>query len=137
MTDDDEAALFRLHGLPPPGKGAPAAGRAAHRPVAGHSRTLDAACLYRELCRRGLTGREAARAVTTMLGTSRARILKYQQHAIEAANTEHDRRGAEFVVARHWQGMIRHSWHQLSPKARDALKPIVDYRLMGAHPPTT
>lgn len=50
--------------------------RPAHRPIQGFSRTLDAACLYRELMRRGLNGRESAKAVRAMLGTSRSSAVR-------------------------------------------------------------
>ena len=110
--------------------------RPAYRPVIGYSRTLVAACLYRELRRRGLKDREASSAVHTLLGTARSQVLKYQHHAVEAASVEHDRRGAEFVVALYWKNMIRHGWRRLEPKARDALMPIARGSLLARTPPT-
>jgi hypothetical protein len=134
MIDDGLRALYALHDLQAPSPGA-AAARSAHRPIRGFTRTLDAACLYRELGRRGLNGREAAEAVRVMLGTSRSSVLKYQRHPIEPASEESDHRMAGFVVAKYWATMIRHKWPRLDVKVRDALMPNGTCRLLLECPP--
>lgn len=187
MTAREVRDLFAANGLPAPSRrevaavmkatalaaaapakrrvARPVPARPAHRPISGFSRTLDAACLYRELRRRGLKDREASSAVHTLMGTARSQILKYQRHPIEHAagplaktragsyepvngsvlarsdvltgeTVDHDHLGAVFVVALYWRNMIRHRWRQLEPKARDALMPIVQGRLLVDHPPT-
>ena len=187
MTAREVRTLFAAHSLPAPGRGviaetmkasamvaaAPAASRMArpkpakpaHRPIDGHSRTWDAACLYRELRRAGLRNREATDALRIMLGTSRAGIMKYRHHPVEPvsgvliktrgerfeyeceggphADEKHPpierpvdagRNGAKYVVAKRW-GMIRLAWFKLTPKARDALQPLVAGGLLVRDPP--
>ena len=145
----DEAELFALHGLPaPPSTRAKAAKHAAHRPVSGFTRTLDAACIFRYLKGRGLRGREATAAITAMLGTSRSSVLKYQLRkvkpalhpeyqtgVIEPSSAADDRQQAEYAIARHWDNLIRHEWWALTPKARGALLPVVGYQLLKTKPP--
>lgn len=111
-----------------------ATGRPRGRPSPGFTRTLGAACLYRELCRRGLTGRQAANAVGVLLGTSRANVQKYQQHPIEPLNEAHDTINALAVLSRYWDEMGRRRWWQLPEPAKCVLRPMVR-RLLAESPP--
>jgi hypothetical protein len=132
VVPEDLAALFAFHGLPAPASSNPAK-RGRGRPVDGISRTLDAACIYRELCRRGLSGRQSARAIHDLLGVSRGNLERYQAHPIEPLSEDHDRLDAGYALSKLWP-MVRRNWWRLSDEAKATIRPMVP-RLLQEDPP--
>lgn len=85
----------------------------AGRPLEGFTRSEDAACLFRELRRRGLTVRRAEDCLLWLMGISKSNIQKYLKHPIELANDDHDRMNARFAMAK--------LLHELGNKADEKL----------------
>lgn len=110
--------------------------RPKHRPISSISRTLDAACLYRELRRRGLSERGSADAVKKLLGTSRSSLQKYQDHPIQSPSEEDDRRDAGYALSKYW-GMAKLHWFWLTDPEKAVIRPLVPRLLQDDPPPET
>jgi hypothetical protein len=94
------------------------------RPIHGFSRSLDAACLFRELRRQGLTWRESTDAIHGLLGVSKTAVEKYLNHPITPMNDESDRTYALYVVAKHWRAFVGPKLPSLTNKAQRAVLEI-------------
>lgn len=91
------------------------------RPAYGFSRSEDAACLFDELRIRGLTWDEALWAVKQTLGSSKSTIEKYRRPKVTFATTAMARLNARFVVAKHWNTLVRPRLGSLDGKGQRAL----------------
>lgn len=121
--ETNAAAIWRsheLHGVPFRHRSLTKPRRGRRRPVEAFSRTQDAACLWRELKRRGLSANEAATAVQVTFGTARSSLFK--PHPIKPGNEAHDRVNAAFVFAMLWRNSEIPHWHRLSMRAQRALE---------------
>lgn len=97
--------------------------RGPGRPV-DFSKTLDAACLFRELRRRGLSYRKALGAVDALLGVGKSGVERYQEHAIEPMDVRADRVMAGAVLTR-WWGLARDGRETLTPEALTVVDSIL------------
>ncbi len=82
--------------------------------MVGFTRSEDAACIFRELKRRGLSGRKAQACLLWLMGISKSNIEKYVDHPIEPANAEHDTLNARFAVGKLLDGMGARAGEKLS-----------------------
>jgi hypothetical protein len=70
------------------------------RPMDGFTRSEDAACIFRELRRRGLTVRLAEDCLQWLMGVSKSNVQKYLKHPIKPVNADHDTLNARFALAK-------------------------------------
>ncbi len=93
------------------------------RPHVPFSRTEDAACLFRELKRRGLQWRAAVDAVTELLGTPKSAIERYNKHhPVTPASEDSDRNNAQCVLSKHWRAFVLPRWTTLPPEVREIVR---------------
>ncbi len=97
--------------------------RGPGRPV-DFSKTLDAACLFRELRRRGMSYRKSMDAVDALLGVGKSGVEGYQDHVIEPMDEHSDRVMAGAVLAK-WWGLVRVGVETLTPEARSMVDAIL------------
>jgi hypothetical protein len=88
-------------------------------------RSLDAACLFREFRRQGISYRASLDAVEALLGVGKSGVEKYLASPIEPIDEASDALMARFVLARYWFGFIEPRLHCVTDEARrvvDALR---------------
>lgn len=91
----------------------------------GFSKSLEAACLFRELRRRGLSYRKALDAVDGLLGVGHSGVEKYLKHEIKPVDERSDRVMAAMTLALYWNDCVRQNLESLTREAAAAVEAIL------------